>query len=102
MLLLPIVAPHGRIVNVSSDVHYAGGLNPADIDLSSILESAHKLHNGNPVTRSARFACYACAKLSQVVSSRELQLRLNASPQYAEKKILALSCHLGLVQLRIN
>lgn len=37
LLLLPIVAPHGRIVNVSSDVHYAGGLNPTDIDHSSIL-----------------------------------------------------------------
>jgi NAD(P)-dependent dehydrogenase (short-subunit alcohol dehydrogenase family) len=64
-LLLPAVAPGGRIINVSSRVHYRGRLDLDSVD--------------NPRSRYSSIAAYARSKLANVLDSFALARRLAGS-----------------------
>ncbi|KAI5478281.1 hypothetical protein MNV49_005236 [Pseudohyphozyma bogoriensis] len=102
VLLLPSLQPHARIVNVSSLGHYAAtkeDLDMEDLDNSKQLEKAG-VKEGDVLANTA-FALYSKSKLCQVIFTKVLQAKLDASESYGEKKIVVSSCHPGLVRSTI-
>ncbi|KAL8277684.1 hypothetical protein RQP46_009957 [Phenoliferia psychrophenolica] len=96
-LLLPVMAPHARIVNLSSIGHYSGVVDPKDIDRSQFLEQKMKLKPGDLMDNKTFIGLYGDAKLCQVVFTRELQSMLDASEAFKQKNIIVSACHPGLV-----
>ena len=103
LLLLPVFSQHSRIVNVASYLHYHGTMDPDDIDRSAFSDGKLSRNSGvtDPYQRDQIVTpgLYDDAKLSQVAFARELQIRLDASEKYAAKKIIASSCHPGVVKV---
>ena len=64
------------------------------------VENSLGLNPGDELPGKAWLGLYSDSKLCQVAFTRELQKRLNASDQYAAKRILVASCHPGLVTVR--
>lgn len=98
LLLLPRLAPHARIVNVSSLIHHSGHLDPQDIDQSTYLDKSYKL--GDIISSGDSMRLYADHKLAQIAFTRELQKRLDASSEYRTKGIVVHAAYPGLVKVR--
>lgn len=97
--LLPYMADHARIVNVSSYAQYHLGeqlLDPNDIDSFKVLEGTLKLQQGQKMARPTCSLLYSKSKLAQVVFTRQLQQRLDASNEYSKKNIVVHACHPGM------
>lgn len=99
-LLLPRFAANARCVAVSSIGHYNGKLDPKDIDRSRFLAAKTSTKEGDSLDPKTVMALYADAKLAQVAYTREFQALLDSSETYASKRIIASSCHPGLVAVR--
>lgn len=78
-------------------MHYFGSPNPDDLDRSQLFKNTQKLVLGDPMNQEQLEASYAVAKCSQIAFTRELQVLLDASEKYREKKIIVSSCHPGCV-----
>lgn len=98
-LLLPQLASNARIIMMSSIVNYHGVIDVADLDRSHFIESELRLKNGDAMPPGSLVTLYADAKLCQVVYTRELQARINASETYRSRKIVVHACHPGVVNV---
>ena len=101
--LLPYLADHARVVNVSSHGHYSADpkfLDPHDLDSHALLTGKLKFREGEDLPPSSSLDLYTKSKALQVIFGRQLQQRLAASSIYAKKNIIINSCHPGIAGRR--
>ncbi|KAJ7432139.1 hypothetical protein B0H11DRAFT_2297838 [Mycena galericulata] len=96
--LLPALADHARVINISSRAQYdakVADLDASDPDHHALLSKLYKDGEGFPLSRTMWL--YNRSKAVQLLLGRELQRRLTASLVYGPKEIVVHGCEPGFV-----
>ncbi|KAH8831008.1 hypothetical protein DL96DRAFT_1705464 [Flagelloscypha sp. PMI_526] len=102
LLLLPMIRPNGRIVNISSAGHMnAKPFDVLDLDFSKGLKTRGMEEGKLIVPGGLTFFLYGRSKCLQIIFTKELQRRLEQNEAYKHKNITIHSCHPGLVRSAI-